>query len=650
MTGEVPSEAELVSARERRDYGWKLLRLEWLDRQDITAEKQAYAPDLELPDAYEQTVIVSDQVADRLRRESDRVATQASLMAEQAKLEKNLEQLEAQKTGLQERLDQLQMEWHQLWAGAGMVPLPPKEMRSWIIKHRELVHVVETVRNFQLEAAELEAVIAAHRAELGQELVHLGEPEPLPTETLEKLLYRCQEVVDTAEGKNREKQDLQKKITEVEGEIKEASQDKVQAQRDLENWQADWSQAIHPLGLPGETSPAAVHAVMAKFDELFQKLHEAASLEHRIEGINQDAQRFTEDVSALIKQLAPDLLAIPPAQAAAELQARLSQAQADAATEAALSKQLKEKQHIIRASQDTIRLMTESLAKLCRQAGCQKHEELEALEERSNQYQSLQKDLDDLEEQILELAPGATLEETRREASQVNPDELPEKIAELGRQIQELGQKRLDLAGEIARSGKELELMDGNSRAADAAEKVQGLASRIREGVDQYLRLRMASVILRREIERYREENQGALLTRGGAYFKRLTLNSFTGLATDFNEKDEPVLLGVRPAGQRVRIEAMSDGTRDQLYLSLRLASLEKYLEGSEPMPFVVDDILVNFDDQRAAATLGALAELSKKTQVLFFTHHGRLVELAQGVKEDGQVRVINLARTYERG
>ena len=232
----------------------------------------------------------------------------------------------------------------------------------------------------------------------------------------------------------------------------------------------------------------------------------------------------------------------------------------------------------------------------------------------------------------------------------MNPDELPETIAELGRQIQELEQKRLDLAGEIARSEKELELMDGNSRAADAAEKVQGIASRIREGVGQYLRLRMASVILRREIERYREENQGALLARGGAYFKRLTLDSFTGLATDFNEKDEPILLGVRPTGQRVRIEAMSDGTRDQLYLSLRLASLEKYLEASEPMPFVVDDILVNFDDQRAAATLGALAELSKKTQVLFFTHHGRLVELAQGVADQGQVSVLNLiSRTLKR-
>jgi uncharacterized protein YhaN len=446
------------------------------------------------------------------------------------------------------------------------------------------------------------------------------------------------------EGKAWDKQELHKKITEIDTEIKEASQEKVQAHGDLENWRAAWSQAIHPLGLPGDTTPAAVHAVMAKFDELFQKLHEAASLQRRIEGINQDARRFSDDVTALVQGLAPDLLASPPAQAAAELQARLSQAQTDAATAIALGKQLKGKQGNILASQDTIRLMTESLANLCRQAGCQQPEELEALENRSNQYQALQKDLDDLEEQILELAPGSALEATRREASQVNPDELPEKIAELGRQIQELGQKRLDLAGGIARAQKELELMDGNSRAADAAAKVQDLAAHIREGVDQYLRLRMASVILRREIERYREENQGTLLTRGGSYFTRLTLNSFIGLATDFNDKDEPVLLGVRPRGQRIRVEAMSDGSRDQLYLSLRLASLEKYLEAGEPMPFIVDDVLVNFDDHRAAATLGALAELSQKTQVLFFTHHRRLVELAQGVAAEGQIKVLNLA------
>ena len=64
----------------------------------------------------------------------------------------------------------------------------------------------------------------------------------------------------------------------------------------------------------------------------------------------------------------------------------------------------------------------------------------------------------------------------------------------------------------------------------EAAEKMQGIAARIQGGADQYLRLRMACVILRREIEIYRAENQGPLLARGGELFNRLTIGSFSGL------------------------------------------------------------------------------------------------------------------------
>ncbi len=89
--------------------------------------------------------------------------------------------------------------------------------------------------------------------------------------------------------------------------------------------------------------------------------------------------------------------------------------------------------------------------------------------------------------------------------------------------------------------------------------------------------------------------------------------------------------MGVRPGGKElVGVNGMSDGTTDQLYLSLRLSSLESYLDNNEPMPFILDDILIKFDNERAIATLKVLAELSKKTQVIFFTHHHHLVELAE--------------------
>ena len=110
-----------------------------------------------------------------------------------------------------------------------------------------------------------------------------------------------------------------------------------------------------------------------------------------------------------------------------------------------------------------------------------------------------------------------------------------------------------------------------------------------------------------------------------------MTGGSFEGLRTDFDARGEPVLMGVRTgATETIGLEAMSDGTCDQLYLALRIASIENWLESHEPIPFIVDDVLLNFDDARAEATLGALADLSRRTQVVFFTHHEHLVAMAQ--------------------
>ncbi len=79
----------------------------------------------------------------------------------------------------------------------------------------------------------------------------------------------------------------------------------------------------------------------------------------------------------------------------------------------------------------------------------------------------------------------------------------------------------------------------------------------------------------------------------------------------------------------------MSSGTRDQLYLSLRIATLQWRLQSSEPMVFVVDDILINFDDDRSAATLQMLADFSKNNQVILFTHHQKVVDMALGLENE---------------
>ena len=89
-------------------------------------------------------------------------------------------------------------------------------------------------------------------------------------------------------------------------------------------------------------------------------------------------------------------------------------------------------------------------------------------------------------------------------------------------------------------------------------------------------------------------------------------------------------------------MSGMSSGTADQLYLALRVAAIEDYLDRSDALPFIADDLFVNFDDRRAGAGFRALGELARKTQVLFFTHHAHLLDIAREAL-GGSLSVVNM-------
>jgi uncharacterized protein YhaN len=274
---------------------------------------------------------------------------------------------------------------------------------------------------------------------------------------------------------------------------------------------------------------------------------------------------------------------------------------------------------------------------MCQQAACSAYEELEGLENRSSQKRALLEQIKGIEEKLSHIAHsgGMTEDGLIKEAGNYDIDLLPSQITEIDQEINRTETTRSEIDQKIGSEEKELEKMDGGAQASEAAEEMQGILSQMKENTERYSQLWTASLILKREIERYRQKNQGPILERANTLFSELTLGSFSGLKASFDERDNPILVGVRPHGSEVRVAGMSDGTSDQLYLALRLASLQMHIESAEPIPFIIDDLLINFDDERAKATLKALADLSQKTQIIFFTHHSHLLDLAQKVIPD---------------
>ncbi|MGO9320708.1 MAG: ATP-binding protein [Solirubrobacteraceae bacterium] len=132
------------------------------------------------------------------------------------------------------------------------------------------------------------------------------------------------------------------------------------------------------------------------------------------------------------------------------------------------------------------------------------------------------------------------------------------------------------------------------------------------------------------------------ILERAEELLPQLTADSLTRLFVDDEDGDHPVLMARRDNGGELGVNGMSDGALDQLYLALRLAALEHHLDALPPLPVLMDDILVNFDEQRVATTVPALAEIAQRTQVVVLTHHQHVATIAQDTLGD-RVRVHRL-------
>jgi uncharacterized protein YhaN len=183
--------------------------------------------------------------------------------------------------------------------------------------------------------------------------------------------------------------------------------------------------------------------------------------------------------------------------------------------------------------------------------------------------------------------------------------------------------------------------MDGGSSVAELSERAQAQLATVRRDVGRYVELRLAREILKAEIDRAREENQSPLLASAGHLLAGLTMGAYPSIMSEEGADGRARLIAVDREGREVPVDALSEGTRDQLFLALRLATLEESLARTEPMPLIADDILVEFDDVRTPAALSVLAELATKTQILLFSHHQFVADAASAMGD--QVRVVEL-------
>lgn len=644
-TGEVPSVDVLDAARNQRERGWKLVRGKYVDGADPGTAATEYAGSKDLPGAYEQAVAAADDVADRLRADAQRVQERASLENGIEARQELLSRLEGQSGEQAAARARLDAAWQAVWKGIVGKVGTPEEMKEWLQRVDQLLQKAGQLDEAKAEVGALEATQAAHIEALAAELEKIGPQQGPKAEDLEPLLARCEQFASLQETATRRRGELEASLQKIELQLKGATDARRRADQDLDDWRANWAEAVDGLGLGTNPQPELALTAMEKLDELFQELKEAENADKRIYGMDKDEERFAAAVARLAERIGLDMGEQTPEEVTRSLAGRLGRAREDAASLKKLRARIGELEEEAAEARADIQLAEQSLAALRAEAGVASDEELGPVEERSQRKRQTISRLGILQQQLHQSGEGHSIDELEEEAREMDADRTGDELARLETRLSDLASARDAKRDERQALLVQIRAMDGSSKAAQAAERAEQLLAGIIPDAEQYLRLTIARLILEEQVERYRQDNQTPVLRRAGELFARLTLGSFPGLRDEIDDKGKPVLLGVRPDKTEVGVDGMSDGTRDQLFLALRLATIELQRDRQDPLPFVVDDILVGFDDERSKACLDVLADFARTTQVLVFTHHAMVAQAAREIGKEAGVFVHELAR-----
>src|SRR5690606_13018723 len=99
---------------------------------------------------------------------------------------------------------------------------------------------------------------------------------------------------------------------------------------------------------------------------------------------------------------------------------------------------------------------------------------------------------------------------------------------------------------------------------------------------------------IKQTMDELKEKSLPAAIQKAQAYFEKLTSGSYTGMEMT----QEGYFEAVRKDGMRFHIAELSQATKEQAYLSLRL-SLAVSMAKSHPFPIIMDDPFVHFDRRR---------------------------------------------------
>jgi uncharacterized protein YhaN len=626
--GGVSTEDDLKTARHARDQGWSLVRGLYVERQaGLEDLARRYAPDGRIADTYERQVREADESVDIMRAHVQESTELSLLRRRKADVEAKTTEVTATLNALGTRRETVLSEWRARWPTGLITAQLPGEMIEWLARRSAAIAAADLLADERDAIGEL---VDKERDARQMLAAAMEEFAVVPPECgLEPLRERARDILGDVAKANTLHEKAEEAVRVQSARKIEADEAADKLKSRIEDWKAAWRAALAEAGLSPDLTIEAASATLEVMNELDVVKSKVDELTHRIETMGYDRDAFREALAAMTATLpgAPTAAAVETCR---WLEQRLGAARRTETELKSLADQL-EIQTIARdRANDKLRRSGAALDILCAQAGCQNADELAEIERQSTEKRDALSVREKIETHVREDGSGRDLAALFAECEDAPGDRISADILSLNGDRNDNEAHIERLMSERAALQAEFESLLAQNQAADLMQEAAIVEAEIADTVEAYVDLTIQETLLRAAIDTYRDRNQGPILRRAKSLFAELTDGTYTGLRADFNEKGETILIAEDAFRGSLEIDALSDGTVDPLYLALRLAVVQEHNATHEPLPFVADDLLLNLDNRRAQAALRTLAAIAASSQVLLFTHHAHMVDLAR--------------------
>ncbi len=626
--GDVPDEAAVAAARQHRDQGWQLVfRHAFTPDPPQPGEVEAWTGGVPLPLAYERAAAAADSAADRRVTEAERVQRAAERARTRRRQEAERAEAQSALRDAQDLARQTRENWAAIVAPFGLPDTAAIAAVREILAQRGIA--LEAERKAR-DAAEAAAALTAQHADWAKVLAATLGVEC--SSSLPELLRKAA-IIETART---ERAVAEQRLRTAEEQLRDLHDEEAGFNAEFEAWRTEWASGLAALRQPSDLRPEAAGDVLDLLDELDGALGQADRATEQVRAVQARVAGFHEQVASAIRAVAPDLGGVAPFEAARALGDRLGRAR----------QQETKRQERCRQLDDSVRE-----AATGEQAECAAAAELRAVlvaadaadevdaerrielaEARSLREASrIQTEAD-----LLGAGDGRTLEALREEVAAVPLDEQAARSEQAQRHQQDANARAQAAAEQAGRLGDELKRDADAVGTLHSAHAEASAAASLARVLEDAVLMEVAMALLDHGLQAVERGGDGVLLARIGAALRALTLGAYDGVALHPDKDGTLRLVAIERAfpGEPRAVNALSEGTRDQLFLALRLVAIEDHVAESPPLPFVADDILQTFDNARATATLRALLTLSEQTQIIVLTHHDHVLDLARALPE----------------